>query len=49
MTERKVIKVDPDVFAAHKQQKGQYETWNQYMAKLAELAEEHHDPVSIDD
>ena len=47
--DRKVIKVHADVFERHKQHKGRYETWNHYMSELAELAEEDHDPGTLDD
>jgi hypothetical protein len=45
--DRKMVALDPDVFEALKQHKGKHETWNQYALALAELADEHHDPVTL--
>lgn len=45
--DRTSIPMDREVFEALKDHKGQYETWDQYFASLATLAEKHHDPVTL--
>jgi len=30
-----------------REQKGKFETWNQFGVALAQLAAEHHDPVTL--
>jgi len=35
MTDRKNLKVDPDVFERLKEQKGDHETWDGYLLKLS--------------
>jgi hypothetical protein len=39
--------MDREVFEELKEHKGQYESWNQYLSALAQLADEHHDPVTL--
>jgi len=47
MGDRTSIPMDREVFEELKAHKGQYESWNQYLIALAELADEHHDPVTL--
>jgi len=45
--DRTSIPVDREVYEVLKEHKGQYETWNQYLTALAELADEHHEPPTL--
>jgi len=47
MGDRTSIPVDEDVAEQLKEHKGKYETWNQYLVALAELAETYHDPPTL--
>ena len=49
MSDRTSIPMDREVFARLKAEKGDYETWNDYLLELAELAEKHHDPPTLGD
>ena len=46
--DRTSIPMDRAVFERLKSQKGQYESWNQYLVALADLAEEHHEPPTLE-
>jgi len=45
--DRTSVPMDRDVFERLKEHKGQYESWNQYLTALAQLADEHHDPPTL--
>jgi len=45
--DRTSVPMDRDVFERLKEHKGQYESWNQYLVALAQLADEHHDPPTL--
>jgi len=47
MSDRTSIPVDEDVAEHLRTHKGKYETWNQYLTALAELADEHHEPPTL--
>lgn len=49
MSDRTSLPVDRDVFKELKAHKGEYETWNDYLIDLAALAEEYHDPPTLND
>ena len=48
MSDRTSIPMDREVFDRLKAEKGEFEAWNDYLLALAELAEEHHDPPTLD-
>jgi hypothetical protein len=45
--DRKIVAMDPEVFQRLKEQKGQYETWNQLLSDAADLLDEHHEPPTL--
>jgi len=47
MGDRTSIPVDEDVAEQLRAHKGKFETWNQYLIALAELADEHHEPPTL--
>ena len=47
MTDRTTIPADEDVVEFLRQNKGEYETWNEYLIALGQLAEEYHEPVTL--
>lgn len=47
MGDRTSIPFDEEVAERLKEHKGEFETWNQYGIALAELADKHHDPVTL--
>ena len=47
MSDRTSIPMDREVFEGLKSHKGKYETWNDYLLELAELADEHHEPPTL--
>jgi hypothetical protein len=47
MGDRTSIPFDEEVAELLREQKGKYETWNQFGVALAQLADEHHDPPTL--
>jgi len=47
MGDRTSIPFDEEVAELLREQKGKYETWNQFGVALAALADEHHDPPTL--
>jgi len=44
---RTSVPMDREVFEQLKEHKGKYETWNQYLTSLTQLADEHHEPPTL--
>lgn len=45
--DRTSVPMGREVYEELKAHKGKYETWNQYLIALAELADEHHEPPTL--